>query len=99
MVSARTGGDARAKMAKRRVLGFRPHEARAPDGSGSAAAAPSRGGTAPGVVDDVNDNTLDVTMALSVVLSGGTGWVGVGRHSATGSRRELARRKNAHAGR
>lgn len=35
------------------------------------------GGTAPGVVDDVSDNTLDVTMALGVVLSGGRGWVGV----------------------
>ena len=59
-----------------RFLGFRP--------TADARPGPERlggdthlreGGTAPGVVDDVSDNTLDVTMALGVVL-----WeVGVGR--------------------
>ena len=51
------------------------------------------GGTAPGVVDDVSDNTLDVTMALGVVLRGGRGWSGQSGIPATGSRRSLAMRK------
>lgn len=58
------------------------------------------GGTAPRVVDDVSDNTLDVTMALGVVLSGGRGWVGVSPAFGDGvSTRACEAKKHAHAGR
>ena len=52
---------------------------------------------ASGIVDDVSDNTLDVTMALGVVLRGGRGWSCQSGIPATGSRRSLAMRKKTRA--